>query len=99
MPLTLRSIWTAHRRLAIAGLLGATLVAAVALAHAPFVRSRVRDLVVERLRVDAGIDARIDRLDYNLLALRLSLGPTTLAARDNSAPFVTLDGIDVDLPW
>ena len=77
----------------------AMLVAAVALAHAPFVRSRVRGLVVERLRADAGIDAVIDRLDYNLLALRLSVGTTTLAAAGNPTPFLTLDGIDVDLPW
>ncbi len=71
----------------------------VALLHAPFVRSQVRDLAVERLRTDAGIDARIDRLDYNLLALRVSLGPTTLAAEGNPTPFLTLDGIEVDAPW
>lgn len=99
MPTLLRTFWAAHRRLAVTGLILAVLVAVVALVHAPFVRTRVRDLVVERLRLDAGIEARIDRLDYNLLALTLSVGATTLAAPGHATPFLTLDGLAVDLPW
>ncbi len=99
MPLNLRSLWTSHRRLAIAGIVVTVLVAVVAVLHAPFVRTRVAAFAVERLRADAGIDARIDGLDYNLLALRVSLGPTTLAAEGHATPFLTVDGIEVDAPW
>lgn len=94
-----RYLWTAHRRLAIAAIALGLLLALVGVAHAPFVRTRVLALAVERLRADAGIDARIERLDYNLLTLGVSIGRTSLTAVDAASPFLTLDGVQLNLPW
>ena len=92
-------LWTAHRRLAIVGLVVALLVATFGVVHAPFVRVRVLAWAVERLRTDARIHAQVDDLDYNLLTLRASVWRITLAADDQASPFLAADSVSVDLPW
>jgi outer membrane protein insertion porin family len=99
MTFRLRHVWTAHRRLAVAGLLVALLIVMLGVVHTPLVRGRVLAWVVERLRADAGIRADIEHFEYNLATLRVSIGRTTLAAADQGEPFLTLEGARLDLPW
>ncbi len=98
MRVWITRLWTEHRWLTLAGLPLALLVILVVVVHAPFVRAPVLAWAVGQLRA-AGIRAEVERLDYNLLTLRASLGRTTLAAIDREPPFLTVERLDLDLPW
>ncbi|MPZ18033.1 MAG: BamA/TamA family outer membrane protein [Luteitalea sp.] len=72
----------------------------VALLHTPLVRGRVAAWATAMLQRDYGIDARIGRLDYNLLSLSIELADVRLAAAGREAPaFFTARHARVDLPW
>lgn len=55
-------------------------------------------MVVDSLRAE-GVFATIERLDYNLLTLRATIGRTTFAASEQAAPFFSVDQLSIDLPW
>ncbi|MGE0124358.1 MAG: translocation/assembly module TamB domain-containing protein [Vicinamibacterales bacterium] len=78
--------------------LAAPILALVVL-HTPYARGRVLAVAVDRLGSDFGITAEVDRLDYNLTTLRLTLGATTLTAAGADTPFLTFERATVDLPW
>ncbi|HEX2311500.1 MAG TPA: hypothetical protein VHH91_12385, partial [Vicinamibacterales bacterium] len=72
----------------------------VAIAHLPPIRARVAALAVRVLHDHYGIDARMGRLDYNLLLLRGSVVDLVLAARVRPRqPFFRADRAAVDLGW
>ncbi|MGH9158367.1 MAG: hypothetical protein ACRD2X_00050, partial [Vicinamibacteraceae bacterium] len=85
---------------AAAGLL-LVLAVMVALLRTPPVRGRVADWATATLQRQYGIDARIGRLDYNLLTLTIELTDVRLAAaaRRNAPAFFTARRVQVDLPW
>jgi hypothetical protein len=62
------------------------LVAGLAVAHAPFVRSAVARAIVSR--VGSGLDTvlALDRLDYNLLTLRFTGTGLSLTAKGSPGP-------------
>ena len=85
------------------GVAAAAIVAAgaivLALLHAPFVRTRALAMLVGRL-AQAGIVARAEEFDYNLLTLSVRLGGVSLAKPDAAAtPFLTAKEIRAALPW
>jgi outer membrane protein assembly factor BamA/autotransporter translocation and assembly factor TamB len=72
----------------------------VAIAHLPPIQARVAAFAVRLLHDRYGIDARIGRLDYNLLLLRGSVADLVLAARERPRqPFFRADRAAVDLGW
>lgn len=75
------------------------LVASVAIAHLPFVRSRVLSWATARLE-QQGIHLEAAGLDYNLLGLRATLRQVAVSAVTHpDAPFFEADLVRVDLPW
>lgn len=82
-------------------LLAALVVVAVLLAavHLPPVQSAVATRVVRALG-DAGLVARVDRLDYNLLTRRVAARGVRLAAAETpDTPFLEAASVEVVLPW
>lgn len=72
---------------------------AVALTHAPPVRSRVLAFLLARLS-RAGIVAHADRLDYNLARLEVHLDRVSLATpAATTTPFLTADHVHVVGDW
>lgn len=70
----------------------------LAVVHLPAVRSRVLDRVVAALD-DQGLRLEAGRLDYNLLALRVTMRDVVLTADHATQPFFAADLIRVDVPW
>lgn len=63
-------------------------------------RTRIFDYAVQQLRTRYQIDLRADRLDYNLLARRITLTGVRLAAQGHERdPFFTAQRMQVVLPW
>lgn len=82
-------------------LLAALVVVAVlfAAAHLPPVQSAVATRVVRALG-DAGLVARVDRLDYNLLTRRVAARGVRLAAAETpDTPFLEAAAVEVVLSW
>ncbi|MEZ5291758.1 MAG: translocation/assembly module TamB domain-containing protein [Vicinamibacterales bacterium] len=98
MAATWRWPAAATRRRVLLGLAVGVPLLVLAALHLPPVRARVLAVAVDRLR-QAGIEAAVDGLDYNLVSLRVSLGPTTLTAAGADTPFLTFDRAVVNLPW
>ena len=72
----------------------------LAIAHLPPVRARVAAFGVRLLHDRYGIDARIERLDYNLFALRGSVSGLEMAASVRATePFLQADRVALDLGW
>ena len=85
------------------GVAAAAIVAAGAivlgLLHAPFVRTRALSMLARRL-AQAGIVARADELDYNLLTLSVRMTGVSVATPGAAAaPFLTAKEIRATLPW
>ncbi|MPY90131.1 MAG: BamA/TamA family outer membrane protein [Luteitalea sp.] len=86
--------------LVVAASLLLVVVVLLAVLHTPPVRARVAAWAAAMLQRDYGIDARIGRLDYNLLTLNIEIENVRLAAADRQAtPLVTARRVRVDLPW
>ena len=72
----------------------------LALVHTAPVRARVLSWLTGRLLDDYGIDARAERLDYNLATLSVRLENVSLAARGQADfPFFEARAIRASLPW
>ena len=83
-----------------AALAAMAVVALVVAAHLPPLRTRVVTWGVAWLRTNMGIDARADRVSYNLLRLDVSVHGLTLAARGSEAtPFLSIDTLHASAPW
>jgi outer membrane protein assembly factor BamA/autotransporter translocation and assembly factor TamB len=85
------------------GVAAAAIVAAcailLALLHAPFVRARALTMLAGRL-ADAGVVARADELDYNLLTLSVRMTGVSVATPGAATtPFFTAKEIRASLPW
>lgn len=98
MTSTLREYVKAHRWLAASTALAATAVAVAVLIHTPPVRAWVLSSLLSRLPA-AGLEARIDALDYNLFLLRVGVRGVELSAAGSDVPFFSADAISLDLPW
>lgn len=83
-----------------AALTALAVMALVAAAHLSPVRTRVVTWGITWLRTHMGIEARADRVSYNLLRLDISVNGLTLAARGSEAtPFLSIDTLHANAPW
>lgn len=74
-------------------------VVAVAALHLPFSRNAIRQRV-EAWMGEAGLDARLGDLQFNLTTLSFTVGPVSLAATGTpDRPFFTAARVTADLPW
>ena len=87
-----------HRWRVIAGGCLLTLMLLAGLVHTPFARAAVLSWALERLPA-LGLVADVERLDYNLFTLTVSLEAVTLSAEGSDTPFFSTDAIRLDLPW
>ena len=68
------------------------------LVHTPPVRAGVLSWALARFPA-SGLRADVERLDYNLLTLTVSLEAVTLSAEGSDTPFFSTDAVRLDLPW
>ena len=87
-----------HRWRVVAGGCLLTLVLLAGLVHTPLVRAEVLSAALARLPA-LGLRADVERLDYNLFTLTVSVEGVTLSAEGSDTPFFSTDAIRLDLPW
>ena len=87
-----------HRWRVVAGGCLLTLVLLAGLVHTPLVRAEVLSAALARLPA-LRLRADVERLDYNLFTLTVSVEGVTLSAEGSDTPFFSTDAIRLDLPW
>ncbi len=89
--------WKRRWLIAIAALLGLLVVATAAL-HLPFARGRVLSYVIAQL-ASQGMRLEAAGLEYNLLALRVTLRDVRVTADGKDIPFFEAERVEANVPW
>ena len=85
--------------LTIGAILAAGTLALALILHAPFVRSAVLRYVLATVQRDYGLALEVERLDYNLAALRVGLDAVRLSVPGSTGePFFEAEYLSITLP-